>query len=32
MMIALFARRTHLPWLIAASLLALGVGLMMALS
>lgn len=32
MMIALFARRSHLPWLAAASLLALGVGLTMVLS
>lgn len=31
-MIALFARRSHLPWLAAASLLALGIGLAVALS
>lgn len=28
MMIALFAPRRHLPWLIAASALALGIGLL----
>jgi len=32
MMIALFARRSHLPWIAAASLLALGIGLTMVLS
>lgn len=32
MMIALFARRSHVPWLAAASLLALGIGLMLALA
>lgn len=32
MLIALFARRSHLPWLFAASLLLLGIGLTAALS
>ena len=32
MIIALFARRSHLRWLAAASLLALGIGLTMVLS
>jgi len=32
MMIALFARRSHLPWITVASLLALGIGLTMVLS
>ena len=32
MMIALFARRSHLPWLAAASLLLLGIGLTVVLS
>lgn len=31
MMIALFARRSHLPWLAIASLLALGIGMLVAL-
>jgi len=31
-MIALFARRSHLPWLAAVSLLTLGIGLMMVLA
>ena len=32
MMIALFARRSHLPWLAAASLLAFGIGLVLVLT